>query len=192
MIFRLKRHWWSALAATAAMLLIAWPLGGIDSLLGRLPSLPVAVAIGVSAGVGCGIVNWLMHQLVFWLRGADYTRRFHAFAADVIGRMGLAEAITGGVMAGLAEEPLFRGVLLPLCGPPAVGIVVSAVIFGIAHFLRWEYFGFFLWGIGEGLAFGTLFVVTGSIVVPAVAHGLFDIVGFLYFERLRDRGLLKR
>ena len=64
---------------------------------------------------------------------------------------------------------------------------MSAIVFGLFHYLRREYFEFLVWGMGEGLIFGTLFVMSGSIVIPAVAHGLFDTVGFLYFERLRDR-----
>jgi membrane protease YdiL (CAAX protease family) len=46
--------------------------------------------------------------------------------------------------------------------------------------------------VGEGFVFGTLYVGTGSILVPAVAHGLFDTVGFFYFERLRRLAKPKR
>lgn len=186
MIFRIKLRWWSSLIATVAMFAIAWWLGGLDQRTGRIGSIALAVGFGVAAGLICGAINWLVHRTLFAIGRETYLRRFKQFALEVIGGMRPVEALAGGAMAGLGEEPLFRGVLLPACGPPWAGIVLAAVVFGLAHYLRRDYLGFLVWGMGEGVAFGILFVATGSIIVPAVAHGLFDTVGFLYFERLRD------
>src|SRR5262249_46031165 len=138
--------------------------------------------------ITCGLINLLTHRfLLYCSKPGSYSRQFDKFAIDVIGRMRPIDAVAGGIMAGLGEEPLVPGVLVPAWGPPGVGIIVAAIVFGLAHYLRREYLGFLIWGMCEGLLFGTLFVLTDSIVVPAVAHGLFDTVGFLYFERLRDQ-----
>jgi membrane protease YdiL (CAAX protease family) len=64
-------------------------------------------------------------------------------------------------------------------------VLGAAIVFGLAHWLRREYWAFFVWGIGEGIIFGILLVDSGSILVPMIAHGLFDTFGFLYFQRLR-------
>ena len=169
------------------MLLLAWSLGGLSQIEGRTDSVSRAMGIGTLAGFGCMVFNFLLDRTFRLAWGHQYVKRFQRFACDVIGHMGPLDAVAGGIMAGLGEEPIFRGVLLPACGPPYVGIVVSAIVFGLFHYLRREYLEFLVWGMGEGLIFGTLFVMSGSIVIPAVAHGLFDTVWFLYFERLRDR-----
>jgi hypothetical protein len=187
MIFRIKQRWWSSLLATVAMLLVAWLLGGADRWVGRMGSVWQAVAIGAVAGAGCGLVNMLLHRsLLYFLRAGSYARRFETFAIEVIGRMRRVDAVAGGIMAGLGEEPLFRGVIVPAFGSPVLGVIVAAVVFGLAHHLKREYLGFLIWGMAEGILFGTLFVATESIIVPAVTHAIFDTVGFLYFERLRD------
>jgi membrane protease YdiL (CAAX protease family) len=190
MIFRIKRHWWSALLATGLLISVAWPLGGADRLVGRLGGIPTNLAAGVCAGLGLMALNYAVHQ---WLRlqfGEAYERRFYAYAMDVIGAMGPVEAVGGGLMAGLGEEPVFRGVVVAAFESPTLGVICAAMLFGIAHYLRREFFWFFVWGISEGLLFGLLYVMTDSVIVPAVAHGLFDTVGFLYFEAMRDTGNL--
>jgi Type II CAAX prenyl endopeptidase Rce1-like len=187
LIFRIKLHWWSSLLATSVMLLAAWSLGGLGRLWGPSGSMTQSIGLGVAAGITCGLINLLTHRILLCSKPGSYARQFEKFAIDVIGRMRPIDAVAGGIMAGLGEEPLFRGVLVPACGPPVVGVIVAAIVFGLAHYLRREYLGFLVWGMCEGVLFGTLFVLTDSIVVPAVAHGLFDTVGFLYFERLRDQ-----
>ena len=192
MIFRIKLHWWSSLAAAALMLAAAWAMCPEQTwqelpqrLAGRFNSIPAAVGAGALAALGCMVANFLVHQVLHFSLGASYDKAFQTFALDVIRNMRAIEAVAGGVMAGVGEEPLFRGVVLGWFPSPVVGVAVAAVLFGLAHYLDRRYFWFFVWGIGEGIVFGTLFVTTGSILVPVVAHGLFDTVGFAYFIRLR-------
>lgn len=187
MIFRIKLRWWSSILAAVIMSGVAWLFGGAQQPAGRLGSVEMALGVGALAGLGCMLANFVLDRILRFVYGVRYVRAFETFALDVIGRMTPIDALAAGLMAGVGEEPLFRGVLLPLCGRPIVGIVVAGIVFGLAHYLRREYFGFLIWGMGEGFVFGTLYVVTGSILVPSVAHGLFDTVGFLYFERLRSQ-----
>ncbi len=185
MIFRIKLHWWASLLATAVLLALAWPLGGIERVVGRVGPLRTTIGIGVAAGLACMIANFLIDRLLR-LSLASYAARFETYAIDVVRNMRIADAVAGGLMAGVGEEPFFRGVLVDWFEQPTIGVVFAAVVFGAMHHLRWRYIWFSIWGVGEGLFFGTLYVATESIVVPAVAHGMFDTVGFLYFERLRD------
>jgi hypothetical protein len=192
MIFRIKLRWWSSLIATAVMLTAAWGLTPQQfrddlpqRLIGRFASIPIALGAGVVAGVACMVANYIVHAALHLALGPNYEGSFREFALEVIRRMGPADAVAGGVMAALGEEPLFRGVMLGWFPSPVLGVAVVAVLFGLAHFLSRRYFWFFVWAIGEGVVFGVLMVFTGSILVPVVAHGLFDTVGFAYFIRLR-------
>ena len=187
MIFRIKQRWWCSLLATGALWTVAWLCGALENPVGNLGSVRRALAIGVAAAVGCLVLNYAIDRTLRLIFRQRYARAFHTFAMDVISRMGPADAVAGGLMAGAGEEPFFRGLLVPLCGPPLVAVPLVAVLFGLAHYLRREYVGFLIWGMGEGLVFGTLYAATGSVLVPAVAHGIFDAVGFSYFLLLRRR-----
>ena len=87
-------------------------------------------------------------------------------------------------MAALAEEPFFRGFVLRNFDNPAAVIAVAALLFAIFHWLRSSYLGFWLWAIWEGVFFGILLVLTGSLLVPMIAHGFHDVVAYRVFQVL--------
>lgn len=79
--------------------------------------------------------------------------------------------------ASICEEVIYRGYLMWYVMawlPPAVAVLVSAVVFGVAHI----YLG---WGIGVlratimGLVFGAAYLLTGTLWVPIVLHAVVDI-----------------
>jgi membrane protease YdiL (CAAX protease family) len=78
-------------------------------------------------------------------------------------------------VAGIGEEVLFRGVLQPLAGP-----VWSNVLFGLVHFITPTYA--LLAGLLGGYL-GWLLVTTENLLVPIVAHGLYDFLAFLVVAR---------
>jgi len=86
-------------------------------------------------------------------------------------------------LAGLAEELLFRGVIqegltrtLPAGGP----LLVASVVFGLAHFVTPTYA---VLAAVAGLYLGALYVLQGNLLVPIVAHALYDFVALLYLVR---------
>jgi membrane protease YdiL (CAAX protease family) len=91
------------------------------------------------------------------------------------------------LVAGIGEELLFRGLvqhaLSEWIGPPQgvwLGLAVASVIFGICHWLTRTYA--VLAGL-IGIYLGLLLVVTGSILAPMVAHGVYDFVALIYLRR---------
>jgi uncharacterized protein len=96
-------------------------------------------------------------------------------------------------MAGLAEEALFRGVLQGWIEThlglwPA--LTIASVIFGLAHFISWSYFAF---ATIIGAYLGVLWMWTGNLLAPMIAHGLYDFVALVYGTRfsktLQDVGI---
>lgn len=86
--------------------------------------------------------------------------------------------------AGISEELLFRAVLqawLDQWGP-MVGLGVSNLLFGFAHAVTPLYV--VLAGL-LGVYLGVLYEFTGdeNLVVPALAHGLYDLVAFVVVRR---------
>lgn len=89
------------------------------------------------------------------------------------------------IMAGIGEEVLFRGYLLhhgvAWFGAP-VGLILSSLLFGLVHAIS---FAYVLFATALGLALGMLYLWSGNLVVPIVAHGVYDVVALFYLVRLR-------
>ncbi len=96
-------------------------------------------------------------------------------------------------LAGLGEEMFFRGLLQDGLGTwiggttgIVVGILVSALIFGLAHWITNTYavLTFFM-----GLYFSLLFLATGNLLAPIIAHALYDyyVIRFLLLRSRKRR-----
>lgn len=91
-----------------------------------------------------------------------------------------------GVMAGIGEEYLFRGILQPklhiYTGNAHAGIWIAAFIFSAIHL---QFYGF-LPRLMLGALFGYLYYYSGSLVYPIVAHILNNTLTIIavYFDKL--------
>ncbi len=98
----------------------------------------------------------------------------------------LAGILVIGVLAGIGEEYLFRGILQPklhiYTGNAHAGIWLAAFIFSAIHF---QFYGF-LPRLMLGALFGYLYYYSGSLVYPIIAHILnnaFTVVA-VYLSKL--------
>lgn len=123
------------------------------------------------------------------------TRLLDEFLAPLFGGGGLLELIVLCGLAGLGEELLFRGVIqtgltdwLPARWGLALGLLAASVLFGLAHAITPTYA--VLAGL-IGLYLGWLWIHTQNLLVPIVAHGVYDFVVLSYWIRIRGPRLLK-
>ncbi len=94
-------------------------------------------------------------------------------------------------LAGIGEEMLFRGVIQAavaqqIGGPRGVwlGLLMAAVLFGLLHPVTPTYAVF---AGSIGLYLGWLWLVCGNLLVPIIAHGLYDFLALLYLVRARTQ-----
>jgi hypothetical protein len=91
------------------------------------------------------------------------------------------------LLAGLGEELVFRGALhgglARWVGEPAAWLAAS-VLFGLCHAVTRSYA---LIAALIGAYFSALWVVTGNLMVPVIAHGLYDFLALAYFLHLQPR-----
>jgi membrane protease YdiL (CAAX protease family) len=95
------------------------------------------------------------------------------------------ELLAMALVAGLGEELLFRGWMQPWITPtvgPIAALVVTSIAFGLVHAVTPAYA---LLAGGIGLYLGGIMLVTDSLLVPIVVHGLYDFVAFLVLLRPR-------
>ena len=100
----------------------------------------------------------------------------------------LGELLLISVLAGLGEELLFRGVIqglgTRLTGSPALGLAIASLLFGLAHPITRTYA---VVATLIGLYFGWLYLATGNLLVPVVAHAAYDFVALVYLLRQPGR-----
>jgi membrane protease YdiL (CAAX protease family) len=98
----------------------------------------------------------------------------------VLASRSAAELALIATLAGLAEEILFRGVVqvaLTRVLPDTGSLVVASAAFGLAHFVTPTYA---ILAAVAGLYLGALYQLHGNLLVPIVAHALYDFVALLY------------
>ena len=78
------------------------------------------------------------------------------------------------LIAGFAEEMLFRGIL-----QVKFGIIVASVIFGLAHSVTPAYI---LIATVMGFYIGYVFKGSGNILVPIQLHFIYDLLALVYLR----------
>ncbi|MDQ3222859.1 MAG: CPBP family intramembrane metalloprotease [Gemmatimonadota bacterium] len=169
--------------------MLAWALSrwlGI-SLDERLRLTPGAVGVGVVAAVPLLLgLRWIVTTRL------SPFRRLVSLVVEQLGPLLASRSATEvallATLAGLAEEILFRGVVQPGLTsvlPSGVALVVTSVVFGLAHFVTPVYA---LLAGAAGLYLGALILLQGNLLVPIVAHAVYDFVALLYLvQRYRGR-----
>ena len=103
----------------------------------------------------------------------------------------LVQLLVLSLMAGFGEELFFRWclqggltqLLVPSLGAAvaiAIGVVSASLVFGACHWVNATY------GVTTtlvGIYLGMLMVWSGSWLVPAISHALFDFVAMIYIAR---------
>jgi uncharacterized protein len=94
----------------------------------------------------------------------------------------LPDLIWLGLLPGLSEELLFRGVMLPAFGGDWEAIVISSLCFGALHLSGWQQWPYLVWAtvIGGLLAWSAVW--SGNLLVPIVAHSLTNIMSGLIWK----------
>jgi membrane protease YdiL (CAAX protease family) len=133
--------------------------------------LPTSVLAGLSARIHPIDPQWLEY----------YREHLPASGLGIV-----VAAITAVLIAPLAEELLFRGLIYRLARRawgawPAA--VVSSLIFGLIHGEPWYLFGL----VGLGLILATLYETTGSLLAPFIAHALHNAVSLFLLIRDPDQ-----
>jgi membrane protease YdiL (CAAX protease family) len=147
-----------------------------------MPGLAIGHGLGLAiAGLSLGSA-WLARRV----RALDTWREFvEGTLGTYLGSASLPALALLSLLAGLGEEVFFRGAL-----QGAIGLVPTAVLFGLAHVAvpKKEMLPFLAYTVGVGLVFG-LVRLWQPLFTLAVAHATVDLVDtyYLHFAQRRRR-----
>ena len=82
------------------------------------------------------------------------------------------------LLAGVGEEILFRGLLLPLTGGDSFywGLLFSSLLFGLAHAITPTYV---VLAAIAGVFLALQWHLTGNLLVPIITHAVYDYLAFI-------------
>jgi uncharacterized protein len=141
-----------------------------------------AVVVGAAGALPMlGLLLWCLRTT--W----GPMRRLVALVEERLGPY-LANAAAGGIvllalLAGVGEELLFRGVIqvwLAERAPLWLAVAGASLLFGVGHWLSASYA---VLASLIGAYLGILFLLSGNLLAPMVAHAAYDVVALLVVTR---------
>jgi membrane protease YdiL (CAAX protease family) len=159
--------------------------------LGRLGNVPAFEHVrfdGESAVIGAAGALPMLALLLWCLRTTwDPMRRLVALVEERLGPY-LMGASAGGIvllalLAGVGEELLFRGVIqvwLAERAPLWLAVAIASLLFGVGHWLSASYA---VLASLIGAYLGILFLLSGNLLAPMVAHAAYDVVALFVLAR---------
>jgi hypothetical protein len=125
----------------------------------------LAVLEGLGLGVGITLASSLIYTVwPGYRRSADY------YLQLVLKPLVLPDLIWLGLLPGLSEELLFRGVMLPAIGLNVEGLIFSSLCFGVLHLSSPRQWPYVVWATTIGAVLGLSAMMTNNLLVPIVAH----------------------
>jgi len=151
-----------------AIAAVIWRAGFYDERLflapGTDPAAPLDWLDNLTLGLGVGLAIVLFSNLI--TRFTEWGTHLARAMAQALGPLSVPDAVLLALASGLAEEMFFRGAL-----QPRVGFVAASLLFGLIHFVpRREFYPWTLFAVAVGFLFGWMFVATGNLIAPIVAH----------------------
>lgn len=138
--------------------------------------------IGVGVGVGITLLSGIIYQL--W---PAYRKSADLYLSLVLRPLHWPDLLWLGLLPGLSEELLFRGVMLPAIGLNWLGILVSGASFGVLHMSGVQQWAYVIWATIIGIILAMGGVATGNLLVPVVAHIVTNLISSSLWK-LRHQG----
>ena len=161
------------MGVTAVLLMV---ISKIWQKIGSVELLPLvfdtnALVWGVGLAAGITIASSIIYRL--W---PAYRESADIYLNMVIRPLLWPDLIWLGLLPGLSEELLFRGVMLPALGLNLVAVIISSLLFGILHLSGAGQWPYVVWATVVGFALGYVALITGNLLIPITAHIITNLV----------------
>jgi len=145
------------------------------------------ILIAVAAALCLFILNLAFVYISYKYRVLTSVKFIEGIIEPLSRALSIKGALIVSILAGVGEELFFRGVLLPY-----TGVIISSILFSLAHFLVETKKYLFLASVyaGIGILFGILLELTNTLWVPIIFHILYDFLAILFFRSTLKKRLL--
>nr|WP_211173045.1 CPBP family intramembrane glutamic endopeptidase [Brasilonema bromeliae] len=140
---------------------------------------------GVLLGLGITALSTITYRL--WL---PYRKSADFYLEMVLKPLALPDLIWLGLLPGLSEELLFRGVMLPAFGYSYAAVIISSICFGVLHLSGSQQWPYVIWASIVGILLGSSALLSGNLLVPIVAHILTNLISS-YSWKIRQSQIVK-
>lgn len=167
------------MGVTAVILLI---IAQVWRTFGSIRLIPIkfsveAILLGFVIAVGIIVASSILSRV--W---ADYRRSAEAYLDLIVTPLVIPDLIWLGLLPGLSEELLFRGVMIPAFGYDLFAVIVSSILFGVLHLSTVQNWHYVVWAMIIGFVLGYSAYITGNLLVPIIAHSLTNFFSSLIWK----------
>lgn len=139
--------------------------------------------LGIALAAGISSASSVIYRL--W---PAYRRSADVYLDLVIKPLLWLDLLWLGLLPGLSEELLFRGVMLPSFGLNLNAVIISSLLFGVLHLNGVQQWPYVVWATIVGFCLGYSALATGNLLVPIVAHIITNIVSGLLWKMGKSIG----
>ncbi|MGD1931019.1 MAG: lysostaphin resistance A-like protein [Leptolyngbyaceae cyanobacterium] len=138
----------------------------------------------VGLGVGVGITGASAIAYRLW---PGYRQSADVYLKLVLEPLAWGDLVWMGLLPGLSEELLFRGVMLPAIGLNIYGVIFSSLCFGVLHLSGLQQWPYVAWATLIGLILAMSALLSGNLLIPIVAHTTTNLLASLVWKfKYRD------
>lgn len=162
-----------AIAATALILFVIARVWLLFDTVQQLPSQLGLnpIGLGLLLGTSITLVSGLLYQ--HW---PTYRRSANVYLDYILTPLVWPDMLWLGLLPGISEELLFRGVMLPALGANWAALGISSLCFGLLHMSDLRQWPYMLWATCVGALLGYSALATENLLVPVVAHVFTNMV----------------
>jgi hypothetical protein len=129
--------------------------------------------LGLAFGLAMVFLSRLAVHSMEWARVLH--REFHA----VVHELSAKEIFLLAASSSVGEELFFRGAMLP-----ALGLWLSSVLFALMHVrAQWRFLPWTIMSFIMGVAMGLMYMKTGNLGAPIVAHFTINLLNLNYIAK---------
>lgn len=118
-----------------------------------------------------------------------YRQSMDVYIEDAIESLEWWDLIWLGLLPGLSEELLFRGVILQAFGADILAVIFSSLIFGILHLRGFKYWPYAIIATLVSLVLGWSALFTGNLLVPITIHILVNFFSCLLWKYYKAKNI---
>ena len=168
-----------AIAATALILFFIARLWLLFDVVEQWPSQfgIYPVGIGLLLGTGITLVSGILYRV--W---PHYRRSAEVYLDYILKPLVLPDVVWLGLLPGISEELLFRGVMLPALGANFMALGLSSLCFGLLHMSDLRQWPYMLWATCVGGVLGYSAMASQNLLIPVVAHVFTNMVSSLVWK----------